>query len=310
MKTRFFTPLFAIGLIFTSCDSTGNDNDKNQSESSSSQNIDQIFKENDNRKIYECDATKKSEENFADTFITYNKNDIKYADSINYSKLSVKNIEDIFDHARSLDPSVDAKTKMTLPPQEIWDEMDTSQKVLYLVNSERCARGIRIFEGIDTTLEENAVKPYAQYIASNVNDFESNPHEANGKTLQQRVEQNTNFKLGVNAESLFENIATFTVASSIGYQKIYESEAKAVYGWLYLDKSQNYGHRKSLLATGLIDNWGENEAEGIIAAFTSKRSYKKGDLYYKSGYIVMDGVDPASTWNNDLQNIKRVPLYR
>ena len=100
------------------------------------------------------------------------------------------------------------------------------------------------------------------------------------------------------------------MASSIGYQKIYESEAKAVYGWLYLDKSQNYGHRKSLLATGLIDNWGKNEAEGIIASFTSQKKNKKGDLYYKSSYIVMDGVDPTSKWNNDLQNIKRVPLYR
>ncbi len=309
MKITNLLALFILSTLLNSCGTTGNKDDQNQNSAQPSQNQDPVFEESDQKTIYECDATKQSEDNFADTYITYSKDDIKYADSKNYSPLSVKDIEDIFNSARALDPSIQTDTKMVLPPQNIWDQMDASQKILYLTNSERCARGIRPFEGIDTTLENKVVKPYAEYISTHISDFEANPHSADGKSVQQRIEFSTDLELGVNMQSLFENIATFGVGSSVGYQIVYESEAKAVYGWMYTDKSQSYGHRKSLLVTGLIDDSGKSGVEGIIAAYTTESEYMQDGFYWKRTFSVMDGVDPMSNWDNNLENIKSVPLY-
>ena len=301
MKILKFTTLCIAVFALSSC-STSTTGENQKTDSTHTQTHQKV--------ITQCSATKSSEENFADTFITYNKDDIQYADSKNYSKLNVKDIEDIFNNARALDPGVSISEKMTLPPQSIWDIMNPGEKILYLVNSERCARGIRAFEGIDTTLTDNVARPYTQYISTHTEDFKANPHSANGKTLQQRVESSTDLKPGVNMESIFENIATFEISSSVGYENIYESEAKAVYGWLYKDKSQNYGHRKNLLKTGLIDNSGQKGTEGIIGASVITTGYIRDGLYTKKAFIVMDGVDPASNWDNNLENIKKVSLYR
>ncbi len=311
MKTiTLFTLFFVLILALNSCGSSGDDKNDNSNGSQQVKDEESSYPKSDQKNIYECDATKTTENRFSDTFVTYGKEDIRYEDSKNYSSLSVKDIEDIFNYARALDPSISNDKKMTLPSQRIWDEMDAGQKILYLANSERCARGIRPFEGIDTTLENEVVKPYADYISTHIDDFEKDPHNADGKTPQERIESSTDLKLGTNMQSLFENIATFAVGSSIDYQIVYESEAKAVYGWMYTDKSQNYGHRKSLLVTGLIDDSAKKDEEGIIAAYTAQSEYEQNGLYWRRTFCVMDGVDPTSSWDNDLENIKRVPLYR
>ncbi len=286
---------------------TNNTSSNNQDQNNTQQN--NQTQDNLQRKVYECSATKNSEDNFSDHFISNSHDDIAYPDNNKYTfnQLTVKDIEILFNHAHQNDPSVNQD--ITLPNQDIWDNMSESQKVLYLVNSERCARGIRLFEGIDLDIQNSVTKPYANYIANHESDFAANPHQADGTTLKQRLE-NGGVVLGSNAVYIGENIAEFGVAYSNGYQPVYASAAKSVYGWLYLDKAENYGHREFVLITGFDDDSGLPDQEGIISVYTAKNQKQDNQGYWTNSFTVMDGFDPRPNWDNNLAHIQRVELYR
>ncbi len=138
--------------------------------------------------------------------------------------------------------------------------MDSSKKTLYLVNWERCARGIRLFEGIDPTLKENVTKPYAQYLTFHQDKFTTHPHTADGRDVKQRM-QDAGIIFGKDSEYYAENITLITIYNNQKFDQIYEPEALSVFSWLYQDKEENYGHRDFVLSTGYVDNTGLQNQE-------------------------------------------------
>ncbi len=283
---------------------TGNENPTNTSPNSNQQQTEL------SRTVYECSATLDSEKSFTDAYINQNHADIAYPDKNKYTfnPLTVRDIETLFNHAHDNDPSI--SQKMTLPNQATWDAFTESQKVLYLVNSERCARGIRLYEGIDPNVQEKATKPYAIFISNHESTFLTQPHTADGTTLKQRLENQGGVVLGNNATYIAENIAEFGIAYSSGYNPVYASAAKSVYGWMYLDKAEGYGHREFVLKTGFDDDSGINNQEGLISVYTSQLQIKDSQGFWTKTFTVMDGFDPRPNWDNNLAHIQKVSLYK
>ena len=257
--------------------------------------------------LWECPVTSQSENAFVDTFIDSNHNDIGYNLNTLAQPKSVSEIEALFNNAHRNDPTI--SQNIVLPPQTDWDNMSSSQKTLYLVNWERCARGLRPFEGIDPTLRDGATHPYAEFIATHQSAFASNPHQADGKSPGDRM-ADAGIRLGEESEYYSENIATFTLGNSLSYPTVYEPEAHAVYGWLYQDKAEAYGHRKNVLQTGLNDNTGESNTEGLIAAATTTVQEQLGGFFTTKSFVVMDAFDPLPAWQSHMSQIVKVPLYK
>ena len=259
------------------------------------------------RIAYNCPSTPQSESIFADTYVTNNHEDINYSTDLISENLDIGQIEILFNTARNSDPTV--SDTLTLPPQNIWDAMDSSAKTLYLVNSARCARGIRPFEGIDPILANDVTKPYAEFISVHENLFMTHPHTADGKSPEERMED-AGIILGQNSEYYGENITLVGAGLSNGYPEIYEPEVLAVYSWLYQDKKESYGHRHFVLKTGLQDNSGQSPQEGLIGAYTAKVNYEDNGIYWTKVFTVMDGFDPKISWDNNLSHAISVTLYK
>jgi len=263
----------------------------------------------DQKKIYSCTNTLKSENSFSDAFIQNGNSDTEWSTS-KYNLLKVGDIETAFNAARAKDPTV--TVPMILPPQNIWDSYSSSEKILYLVNKERCDRGLRPYEGIDPKIENEALS-YASYLKNHPDQYASTPHEADGRTPWQRMAQDAGVIVNTNADffQYGENIASISVGSSGNdFPLIYESEAKSVYGWMYQDKNEQYGHRNFLLAKGLVENSGFHDMEGLIGVGKVTRQYRDGGFFWTQTIIVMDGFDPRSNWDNDLADAMHVDLYR
>ncbi len=259
--------------------------------------------------IFECSATLETEESFTDTFVNENHDDIAFFGSKN-SALSVKDIEGVFNYARSQDSTI--STPLQMPSQNIWDEMSESQKALYLINSERCARGIRAFEAIAPQVVENVSQPYAQYIATHESDFQNTPHEADGRTPWQRLEEDANVVVNQNADffQYAENLAYQAVGSSEDYPIVYAPTVKSIYAWLYEDKEPQYGHRNFILATGLNENSGDMSAEGLIGIGQAIENYTTllddTTIYWTRVHTVLNGFDPNENW--DMSNIIKLDI--
>jgi hypothetical protein len=267
---------------------------------------------NDNEKtIYTCSVTAKSDSDFIDAYISQQRDDTKSPETYTYNLLTVQDIERAFTLARANDPTVSGV--MVLPPKSVWDNYASSEKILYLVNKARCDRGLKPFEGIDPKIE-NVADYYANYLKDNPDKYAESAHEADDRTPFERMQQMAGVEVGNNADFFRygENIASFSIGTSLNnYPEVYESEARAVYGWLYEDQAQGYGHRKFLLANKLVENSGSPGAEGLIGAAKARRHYTDKDgNYWTQDIVVMDGFDPRSSWDNDLAQAKSVPLYR
>ncbi len=252
----------------------------------------------------ECSSSLQSENDFTDIFVQQNHDDISFFASKN-SSLGVKDIAAAFNYARSQDSTISKPLKM--PDQSTWDQMSESKKALYLINSERCARGIRAFEGIEPEVVNQVSVSYAQFIATHESEFEKNPHEADGRTPWERLEQDAGVAVNKNADffKFAENLAYQAVGSSDDYPIVYAPTVKSVYAWLYEDKGSNYGHRDFILATGLVDNSGENGSEGLIGLGQATENYTtiSGDatLYWTKVHTVLNAFDPNKNW--DMSNV-------
>ncbi len=324
MQKYYHATAFAFVLLFiTACgvtlpQSDQNDNTQQQTQQTqqprpSDLNTTPLIDDAD-KSVYTCPDNTASDRNFADSYITNHTADIAWPDDQKYNKPSVAAIEAIFNAARKLDPTVTAP--MVLPPQTDWDAMNSGEKVLYLVNKARCDRGLKPFEGLDPTITDVA-QSYADYIAAHYADYQNDPHNADGSTPWERMQQDGGVEVGTNADFFRygENIASFGVGTSLhNYPEIYESEAKAVYGWLYEDvagQASPYGHRKFLLAKQLVENSGAPNAEGLVGIGKARRQYIDDNGYYWSeDIIVMDGFDPRASWDADLSHTEHVDLWR
>jgi hypothetical protein len=251
---------------------------------------------------YQCPANEQTEANFEDRFIIDSFEDRDF-NATAIESITVEKIEEEFNIARKADPTINKM--LVMPSQAEWDMFTDSQKALYLINSERCARGIRIFEGIDTALILSPAQTYADYLKEN----NAWGHEEDGRTPWERLEQDANVKIGTNADffKYGENLASIAYGSTGDYLKVSEPVALSVYGWLYNDKDDtkgSYGHRKFLLATGLKENFGDNNKEGLIGVGVATLQYEKDGFYWTKVYTVLNAFDPNDKWENGSNIIK------
>ncbi len=241
-------------------------------------------------------ATLTTEQSFTDSFINSGHEDRPWVTNLT-EVVTVDDIAAEFNAARATDATI--TTNLVMPSQVVWDTYSDSQKALYLLNSERCTRGIRAFEGIDINVQTSPAQYYADYLKNN-NTW---GHEEDGKTPFERLEDKANVTVGTNADfySYAENLAMVAYGSSASYPTIHEPVAMAVYGWIYDDKddtSGSYGHRKFALSVGLVENFGEDNKEGLIGVGVSTAQYISGGYYWTKVYTVLNAFDPNKKWDN------------
>ena len=278
---------------------------------------------------YACASTLLTEGHFQDSFITAQVDDIAWPLD-NLQAPTVLDIEEAFNAARynelletsnlelELFPSLD-RTKLKMPTQAVWDAYSDSEKALYLINSERCSRRIRPYEGIAPEVIVSPAQTYAQFLADN----DVFGHNEDGRTPWQRLAEDASVVVGDTADffNKAENLAFVSRSSTGAFPVIRESVARSIYSYMYADKNAtidsnsgvaSYGHRAFVLATGLVENSGEVNQEGLIglgrAEVQSVVNFNGTDFNQTKVYSVMNGFDPNETWN--MSNIQSVNLVK
>ena len=271
---------------------------------------------------FTCNASAASEEDWfsSDYYITSLKSDREWSGNV-FAPISVQDIENEFNNGRIHDGNIMSGKALKMPEQAVWDSYSDAQKALFLINSERCIRNIRPYEGIDLNVVQAPSQAYANLLASEVSNPDGGLSHDLDRTPFVRLAEDAGVSVGTNADffSFAENLSLLSVSSSGGYINNYEAVARSVYAWLYADKtatavtvdgvtSYTYGHRKFLLATGLNENSGLIDQEGLLSlAISSKQttSNVNDTLFYNTiSYIVLNGFDPNENWN--MSNIESV----
>lgn len=259
-------------------------------------------------------ATLQTETAFADAFVSNNTANISWTGPVVSSTTSIDHIAQSFNAARAEDPTVNEKLRM--PQQAIWDNYSTSEKVIYLINSERSARGMRPFRGIAPELVSSS-----GLYATELSDNEQFSHTygtystttarlagwagviAPSQTAAPNGSENTTY----NTYFIEEMIAFSDTTAGL---PIYEAEARAIYYFMYQDSAPTLGgayiHRNTILtknpAKAVIPaNLMSNNAQPIIGA-----SAVEGMVFGKArNTLVIHGIDPTANW--DLSNITTPP---
>ena len=206
-------------------------------------------------------------------------------DKVWYSmSYDVDEIQSAFNSARDSDPTI-SKT-LQMPTQSIWNTLSESQKLLFLLNKERVDRGIKPFEGIDTSLE-NLAQTYTQMLYDNNatgHNFDANPKER----------LSTIEKIAENQDTM-EYVENIFISNTMQAQE--EPAALAVYNWIYADNKNHWEDRKLCLINSLNDNSGEDSQEGLIGL-----GIVHGDefepLEGNVTLVVLDAFDPGEGWSH------------
>ncbi len=254
-----------------------------------------------------CHATVTTEAAYIDMFIRDKRADIPWPSNLNNVALTVQDIANVFNAARP-NGEYAVGQKFIMPSQAIWNNYSDSEKALYLINAERCVRGIRPYEGISETVVNDTAQYYADYLANN-NVF---GHNEDGRTPWERLNQLSGVTVnGASGNADFfsraENLALDSFGSTGAFPTVHEPVAKAIYAWMYNDKeatrqgasapyTYTYGHREFILAKGLNENSGEQNKEGLIGIATATVQESSGGFNWTKVYTVMNGFDPNDNW--------------
>nr|CAA6809457.1 MAG: Unknown protein [uncultured Thiotrichaceae bacterium] len=260
-----------------------------------------------NQTSYTCPSTFATDSGFNDSYVTSSHVDISWPSQFTYGAMTVAQIAESFNAARAADSTVTGN--LVMPPQAIWDAYSSSEKALFLVNSERCARGLRIYEGIAPEIITAPAQPYAQLLATAAGGGLS--HNADGRTPWERLAQDAGVTVNSNADFFMfaENLAYQSVGASGGFPTVFEPVAKSVYAWLYKDKGSSYGHRNFLFAKQLVENSGKTEGEGLIGVGVSSKNFQENGFFWTRTYTVLNAFDPNASWKNNLSNIITVEIF-
>jgi uncharacterized protein YkwD len=209
-------------------------------------------------------------------------------------KAGVADIASAFSDARTGENTqlTTSLSPLVMPSQATWDGMSSSEKALYLINAERVVRGLVPLEGVSNNIVTIA-QTYAQWLLDN-GKF---GHTENNSTPSSRL--NGDGQINGCSEQGFvygpENIWNYGGSSPAPPSLPVES---AVYGWIYEDKDQTWGHRRACFALFNDNHPGgsANGSEGFIGVGLAIGSYS----YYGAGFpygavVVYDFVDPCET---------------
>ncbi len=229
----------------------------------------------------------------------YPANDIEWIGS-GFS--DIVEIEKAFNYARSLDNSVIQYLK--LPDQVVWDAMPVLEKGLYLINSERQARGIKPYEGVSPNVNTVA-QNYADHIRVN-NQLVG--HSNDGKDPLQRLEDD--YVIRDNSDILTKLESIYFAIDSVNIPSASESIVDAVYSWIYKDFSDGnlWGHRDHILQTGLFENSSATNSEGLLGIGISIGNYDPEITppVNFGAVIVLNTIDPSSTWDHSVTQMVNI----
>lgn len=254
---------------------------------------------------YVSPATLATETAFTDTYVEANTADIAWIGPDLSVNAGVDYIAQAFNNARAKDPTVNEKLRM--PLQDVWDSYDTSEKVLYLINSERSARGMRPFRGIAPELV-NSAELYATELSEN-GQFSHTYGTYSTPTARlagwagviappQTSLPNGNENATYNTYYLEELIAYRDTTGSATY----DGEARAMYYFMYQDKSPTFGtayiHRNSILiqnpVESLIGSLVQTENVSALIGASAVDATISGRL---RNTLVIHAVDPNDNWD-------------
>ncbi|PWQ99431.1 CAP domain-containing protein [Leucothrix arctica] len=248
-----------------------------------------------------CSANATTESLFTDTFVEDNWDDTSWSGPEAYEPVSVEQIASSFNTARNLDPTI--KQKLLMPQQADWNAMTSSEKGLFLVNSERCARGLEPFEGISPELIHSS-SSYANELSDSGEFSHSYGLYASPSA---RLSGYADVEVGTNADWMAqaENLSRHTSGNSSAYPTVYEPIARAIYTYLYDDSSSNYGHRTLSLIKIANENSGDVSAEGLFGLSKTTKQFVDSPFFTTDVTSVMHVFDPNENW--DMSNVLSAP---
>lgn len=214
---------------------------------------------------------------------------------------SVEAIKALFNYARMQDTTIDRMLKM--PDQSTWDTWSSSQQALYLINSEREARGLRPFSGVSHKVTDIA-DAFAKHLVTH--NVLTHHRVTDGASPSQRLDADQYILDHRDAHILNENAFAWSSAERSKFELERSAIPLAVYGFIYHDKypyngARSWGHRMSILQAGLDNNSGLKRDEGIIGVgLHSGYSYDPADPSTTSDgvAVVINLIDPSSSWEN------------
>ncbi|MCB0685365.1 MAG: hypothetical protein KDC53_02535, partial [Saprospiraceae bacterium] len=186
---------------------------------------------------------------------------------------TVTTIENTFNAARrqeetQLGLGANAIQNLNLPDQTTWDGYSIDQKALYIMNDERTSRaGVNYgmggvkglpFNGIEANLDQVS-QDWAQYNVDN-NVFEHcHPDNMPANCPEGRIAgayPNGCTEFGGGIENLYANSDGTVSPTIVTYD--------AIFGWIYVDATSNWGHRHAMLAQSYDDDYGDVGQEGFV----------------------------------------------
>jgi hypothetical protein len=179
-----------------------------------------------------------------------------------------------------------------------------SERALWLLNSERVARGLLPFEGVDPAVATNA-QTWAQHlIDQNSFHHQGQPHPDGSPSLGAReaIEAICNGcvgNIGTNAaENLYSrseySLPNRAILDDFGLER-------AFYGWMYEDREsggtdQRWGHRHALLWNNLVNDHGPAGSEGFIAIGVAKANDDLGTFLGERQAVVWVAIDSNANY--------------
>ena len=201
-----------------------------------------------------------------------------------------------FENGRSLGIGQVTMPALNMPSQSVWDIMSDNEKGLWIINSERVARGLLPFEDTDPNVISIA-QDHADYI------FDNNIvicHECTGAPYPHNVDPWTRLDSNPAINGHHDFLA---VAENIGWRGNGFANDHAieqfVYNSIYVDANSNWGHRRALLfeVDPLNNNYGVAGSECLIGFGRAVGTYQEVPL---ANVMVYNVIDPDQTYNPSL----------
>lgn len=180
---------------------------------------------------------------------------------------------------------------LTLPAQSTWSGMSEGDRALWLINTERTARGLTPLHGLETHVTQVA-QSWAEWLLSH-NQFD---HNADGRTPWERLDAVPAIKACHDFLGVAENLYWVGTTSAQGTPLPIE---QAIYTWMYDDKTSAWGHRHAILWKPFTDNSGAAGQEGFLGIGHARGGFTNpadGRRFAFTDLVVMNVFDPCASW--------------
>jgi uncharacterized protein YkwD len=197
------------------------------------------------------------------------------------SEGKLEEVEVLFTKARNKE----GLPSFSFPHKNRWEKMSDADKMFFMINSERQARGLKPLRGISQTVNQKAQEYADELLRHGILS-----HRVNGQNSWMRLQSDSEIARCMNRIDFAENLAWF--GSQSGYQSFYME--RALFSWMYDDAEHDWRHRQMLLYNGFSTSEAESYANALIGV---GMAYGSTSNYRYAIYIVLNYVDPCSSWN-------------